>query len=307
MRRALAAAWVVLAACSGGATDGRDAGPRVRGTAEVGGQIVSTVDGQPIDLETVAHATRAAGVEPTLALRRLQDEQLLAAAAERAGFGEDPEVERAGRRAAVQALLARTVEVEATEADLDRAAIEAAYETAPQRYDRPERRRSVHAVARVQGDDAATEESARSWARALLEEVRAAPDPEAAVLAVRRRSVQGLGFEVLVEDLAPLANTDGADPAFIEAVFELDEAGLVPRVVRTAVGWHVVVVTAIEPAARPSRDEALARLTREALAAQRARRLEQLLAELARGAGVTLVPAGVDRVMNDPRLLGGEE
>jgi hypothetical protein len=296
-----------LGACSGDVPATTDGGARVLGGAVVGGRVVSTVDGHPIELELVAHAARSAGVDPELALRRLQDEELLAGAAARAGLDRDPEVERAARRAAVQALLARTVEREITEEDLDRAAIEAAYDAAPTRYDRPERRRSTYALASVPSGDAAGWAAAEAWARTVLAEVTAAPEAEAALLAVRRRSFEGQPFQVEVEDVPPLARTDVAEPTYLDALYEVSAPGLVPHVVRTSLGWHVVVVTEIEPAIRLTRDEAIERLLGEALAARRAAWLEEHVLALGRAAGVRLDPAGLDRAMRDPSLLGGEE
>lgn len=308
-RRSLALFGLLLCACGAGEGDVDDAGPRARGEAVVGGRVVSTVDGHPIDLDTVVHAVRSAGVEQGLALRRLQDEELVSAAAIRAGWGDDREVVAAARRAAVQALLARTVEAEVTEASLDQAAVAAAYEAAPDRFARPERRRSVHALVRLPPDaPVALVEAAERRASALHAEVAAAEDPEAAVLALEPRlgaPSDEEAFEVAVEDLFPVTRDQGLDPAYAEALFAA-EIGLIPSLVRSSLGWHVLVVTEISPASRPSPDEALAQLRHEALAALRARRLDALIAELARARGVRLEPTGVDRIMRVDELgMGG--
>jgi hypothetical protein len=79
----------------------------------VGGRVVSTVDGQPITVEDVERVARSAELSPAEALRRLQRYHLLAGEAERRGFGANAAVRRASRKAAVQALLAAEVEVEA--------------------------------------------------------------------------------------------------------------------------------------------------------------------------------------------------
>jgi hypothetical protein len=78
--------------------------------SEVGGRVVSTVDGQPITVEDVERVARSAELSPAEALRRLQRYHLLAGEAERRGFGANAAVRQASRKAAVQELLAMEVE-----------------------------------------------------------------------------------------------------------------------------------------------------------------------------------------------------
>lgn len=296
----------LVAACEGAAPAATEAGPRARGSARVGGDVVATVDGHPITLDEVAAAAREAGVAPELALSRLEDEAILAAAAERAGFAGDPEVRRATRRAAVQALLARAVEAQITAAGFDPAELEAALDASPARFDRPERRRSTHALAVVApGAPAAVAAAAEAWIRALHAELVAAPDP-AGALAARRPEV-GLPFEVAYEDEPAMAREDAADQAYLDAIFAAAGPGLLADPVRTELGWHAVVVTEVVPAWHPSRDEALTVLRDERVAALRARRMEELVRELGARAGVHIEGEAMRRAFADPSLLGGGE
>lgn len=305
MKRAVL--FVLLLSACGAAGDGdeRADGPRARGSARVGGNVVATVDGHPIDVETVMSAARAAGVPPELALARLEDEALLAAAAERAGFADDPAVRRATERAAVQALLARTVEAEVTEEAIDPATLEEALEASPERFDRPERRRSAHVLAAVpEGAPAEVESAAEAWIRRLHAEAAASRDPAAHLAGVRPDP--SLPFEVSYEDVPPLARTDEAAAGYVEALFGAEVPGLLPPV-RTGLGWHVIVVTEIVPAWRPTREEALAVLRSERLAALRAARLEELVRELAARTEVRLERDVIRRAFADPQLSGGGE
>jgi hypothetical protein len=306
MKRALFGIVLLASACDSEPPRAVQTHARQRGSAQVGGDVISTVDGFPIDRATVQQAVDAAGVAPELALRRLQDEEAVAAAAQRAGFDADAEVEAAARRASVQALLVRTVEAEVSADAVDEAQLVAAYEAATWRFSSPERRRLVRVVARVAVGDSAAEGDAHTWARALLGDAGAASDPEVVLLAVRHRNEE-TAFDVTVDETPPLAREEVPDPAAADALFSLTEAGLVPDVVRTRSGWEVMAVTEIEPASSLTREQALEQLRGEALARLRSRRLDELIARLAAERGVTLEPAGVDRLMRDANLLGPEE
>lgn len=298
MSRAIAAMFLLLASCgddAAGAPDRSEA--RFRGTATLGGDVVATVDGDPIDLATVMRAAGSAGITPELALSRLTDEALLAREAERHALGQDIAVRRAVRQAAVQALLAREVESAIGPETIDRASLEARYEAAPERFARPERRRSAYVLASVPDDASdSVAAAAERWIRATHAELAVAPDAEGALLALRRRTPRGEPFTVTVEEVPPLAADDDADPAYRDAIFASAGTGLLPSPVRTALGWHVVVVTEITPAWRATREEALETLAREELARRRAERLEALIADLAARAGVTLDRAGLARL-----------
>jgi hypothetical protein len=109
-RLGLVVGMIVVAA--GGCGDRGTEGPSapMEGESRVGGRVVSTVDGEPITVDDVERVAGATGLPPEAALRRLQRFRLLAREAERRGLRERPAVRAAGRRAAVQALLAREVE-----------------------------------------------------------------------------------------------------------------------------------------------------------------------------------------------------
>ncbi len=273
-----------------------DDGARARGRAVGGGSVVSTVDGWPIDVALVRDAARAAEVPPRVALSRLEDEALLAARAERAGLGDDPEVVRGSRRAAVQALLEREVEARVTADAIDPAELEAAYAAAPERFARPERRRSVHVLARVpDGAPSSVDDAAEAWIRELHARLSRSERPEADVLALRRRAEADEPFAITIEEVPPLSRTDAADPSYLAALFATPSPGVTPEPVRSAFGWHAVVVTEIVPAWHADHDEAIGILRDERLAALRAARLEELVRELAQQARPSVDDAAARR------------
>jgi hypothetical protein len=288
----------------GGASGG---GPTLgaRGDAEVGGGVVSTVNGHPITLTEVERAARAAGVPPRLALRRLQDEALLAAAAAAAGAADRPEVRRAARRAMVQALLEREVEGRVTGASIDRAELEAAFEADLERWESPAQRRSVHVLARLPPEASAEAvAAAEAWIRDTHARLAAADEPAAAILALRRRPPEALPFEVTVEEVPPLERGAEADEAYLAAIFALDAEGLVPEPVRSSFGWHAIAVTEVTPAREVPREEAIETLRDERVAARRAERLRAWIPELAERHPVEVDRANVRRFLGDPSLWG---
>src|SRR5688500_17297584 len=89
--------------CGDGTTTGGRDRPRPQGDARLGGQVISTVDGVAITVGDVGRLAEAERITPREALRRLQDDLILAAEAERRGLGDDRRVEQDARRAEVQA------------------------------------------------------------------------------------------------------------------------------------------------------------------------------------------------------------
>jgi hypothetical protein len=287
-------------ACGDGPGGSEAERERARGRAVVGGEVVSTIDGNPISRRDVESAARAARVRPSVALHNLQDEALLALAAEREGYGDDRGASRAERQAAVQMLLLREVEARVPESAVDEAQVLAAFEADPQRYDRPEMRGSVHVWAEIQ--PGASSDAEEQLIRQLHAELSASSDPEAEIYAIRRRTFD-VPFAVRVDDETLLAASDeSADPAYLRAIFAMAGPGLVPAPVRSSFGWHAVLVTQIQPGQHLDREETIDRLRAEWLASERARRMEALVAEIAQGTPVVVDPPSAHALLSDPRL-----
>ncbi|MGF1468786.1 MAG: peptidyl-prolyl cis-trans isomerase [Sandaracinaceae bacterium] len=286
----LAVALLVVACTSPTAAPERERGTAARGAAHVGDGVVATVGGEPIGIDDVVRVVERYDLPPRLALERLVEQALLAREAQRQGLEEDPRVRRAARRAAVQALLARTVEGDAVAiTPLSPEELARRYEEQRLRFSRPERRRSVQLVAPVPSD--ASPEQAAEARRAAEQAQREAEGGEqpAAYLRAQARRVPG-SVELVSEELPPLARDGRGDPSFLAALFSTDGPGLVAGPVRTELGWHVVAVTEVEPAEHRTREEAYAVLQADHEARVRADAVRRLLADLAGRTPVGLQP-----------------
>lgn len=263
---------------------------RSLGDADVGGDVVSTVDGHPITVADVEAYLRAEGGTPRAALAALQRQELLALEAERLGYGARPEVRGIARRALVQTLL-ETIEREHPPSAIRDDELRRAYESAGARFVVPERRRGDHALVRV--SDAENEREARRVASSILAELERDPDAWARLRETPRRD----GFALLVEEL-PLVGRDGSlESGFEEVLFSGDEPGLRSELARTSYGWHVVWVREVQPRDVRAFDEVRDELVEEQTNLRRFEALVALLDTLRERLGVELEPRGLEAAL----------
>ncbi len=268
--------WLLAigAGCGGSASErtGRQPGG---GAARVGGDVVSTVDGAAITVSEVQRLVNQSGLSPRQALSRLQDEALLMHEAEARGYGSAPEVLHLSRQAAAQALLAGVVEsLHASDQETSDA-----YAAQSARFDVPEKRRSVHVLARLPAQPSAEQEEA---AHAFADEVARAFAEESDPEQVRQRfgARTSTYFEVRAERLPPVANDKSFVPEFMQAIFSVSKPGPVREPVRSVFGWHAIYVTEIEPAIRMDLAAARPALVREIESGKRKHALDELLRRL---------------------------
>ena len=276
--------WAGGSLCACGDGHGLMAGhERVHGSSNVGGQVVSTVDGDAITVADVRALIGDGALAPHDALRRLQDERVLAHEAARRGIAEDWEVAAVARKASVQALLADA----ANNAVVTDGQLEAAYTTQIARFETAEQRGSVHLLAKVKaGADAATDAAARAAVERLIPLLASAEDLDGFVQTYA--SVAVAGVPIICEKLPLLPLKGRLVEAYANAMFALKAPGMVPGVVRTSYGWHVIRVTEIVPASRKTKEEAFAVLRKELTAEARKHAVDELLAKLARAYPVQL-------------------
>jgi hypothetical protein len=297
---ALVAATVLLVA-SGCGTDGpgpsverpieaRPSAPSAGPAAEVGGQVVSTVDGEAITVAEVEEVVRLTGLGPLAALRRLQEERALAHRAAASPVADDPEVAAATRRALVRQLLASEVEAPHPPEAIPAAAVEQRAREISGALASPETRRASHVMVALPADaPEARVDAAFRLARRMRDELRAQPSPSAALDAYAGR--QG-AFDVVVERLDPMPR-DELEQTFADALFEAPGSGLVEEPVRSSYGVHVIVLEEIVPPWEVPREEWEPVLRRQLAAEARVAATEALVERLASRTPVTIAPAGV--------------
>lgn len=273
-------------------------GPVARvGDAVVGGDVVSTVDGEPIRLSEVEEVVRATGLSPRLALQRLQDERVLAHVATRGGAEEPREAREAARRAAVRALLAREIEAVHTPAAVPSADVERRASEIRAGLSGPETRRASHVLVPLPED--ASEErvaAAMRLATRIRDALRAESAPASAL--DRFAGEQG-AFSVEVEHLHAMRRDELATP-FADALFGAASPGLIDEVVRTSFGVHVVVLEEIVPPWEVPREEWEPAVRRQLALEARAHAVQDLARRLASTREVVIDPAAVELATTVP-------
>ncbi|MBN1652554.1 MAG: peptidyl-prolyl cis-trans isomerase [Deltaproteobacteria bacterium] len=240
-------------------------------------QVVSTVDGVEITLSDVERIARTTALPPSEALAKLQAEELLAAEAKELGFGDDPTVKHAAKQAAIQAFLAAELEpVEVTRAD-----IEKAYRESLDSYQVPERRRSLHVLAKV---DKKADESAikagEAFARKAIRAFRSSADIEETFEGLKREKSDF--FQIVAERLDPVARKGGLVKDFEDALFGVSKPGVISEPVRTIYGWHAIVLLEILPPKNRSIEDVADSLRERIATNKRKAALEKLVNRLRR-------------------------
>jgi parvulin-like peptidyl-prolyl isomerase len=283
----LALGFAAASACGRG-----DAGAGLRaaqshGSANVGGQVISTVHGYAITVAEVRDLVAGSDLSAPEALRRLQAERLLMVEAERRGFSHGAAVDQVARQALVQSLLQRVTD-QATASDEE---LHAAYERAKSRFERPERRVAVHVLAKL--PKKATPEAqaaAREFAARMIEPLTQATDIKTFLGSTGQ--IRSPHFKVVAEKLPAFHLGTALVEPFLKAAFELTEPGVVPHPVQTSYGWHAIRVLEIRPAESTPYAEAIEQLRPEVILAHKKQLVDELLAGARKQHPVEL-PAGL--------------
>lgn len=256
-------------------------------------RVAALVDGVPITVDDVASLLQQtdAGMAPREALDALVRQQLLAAEAERRGFGDSSEVAAERSRALATALLDKEVQ-EISVDTLDQQRLRQVYESRLEEFVHGPERRVIHAVALVGKKRFATDE-----AREVIGRVHAAVR-DAVTEDEFRSSVAPLIAEhgkkrFRVETLPPFGSaTRRFAMPFVQAAFDLPAPGHVSQPFETKFGWHVLLVLEELPAADVPFEEAREIIGAEVVPLERKQRVEHLVGELRDRAGVFVYEPG---------------
>jgi peptidyl-prolyl cis-trans isomerase C len=245
---------------------------------------VSTVDGYAITVAEVQALATAGGMSPREALSRLQAERLLMIEAERRGFAKNAAVDEVAQKARVQALL----DAEAAAVPLSDAEIRAAYEKSKSRFEKAERRASVHVLAglpRVNPSPEA-EAAAKAFIQDVIGQMRTTSDLDAFCQQQAKRSTAQ--FSVACEKIPAVDRASPFVKPYLDALFSTPAPGMVPEPVRTVFGWHAIRVTEILPAESVPYEKAAEQLRGELLTERRKARVDALIAELRKAYAVQI-------------------
>lgn len=274
-RRNLAFCLVCLVGCTAPRSESTRRAPSTT-THLAPSERAALVGEAEVSRQEVARLALALGITPRDALERLEEEALLVAEAEKQGIGEEVPVRSSGERVAVQRLLAVEVEEKVQPSSIPLSDVTAYYEAHHAEYDHPELRHSVHVLAKLSNDaPAAQVEAARRFIERVIVEMTTENPTEVvqryAALAPRSE------FEVVAQEVPPLARTSEAAPAYLEAIFDLSRVGVFPQPVQTSFGIHAVALTRLDPEAHRSVSEVAPEIRSLLVTPLRERRVAELI------------------------------
>jgi peptidyl-prolyl cis-trans isomerase C len=257
-------------------------------------RAVATVNGATISVGDIEAVVRRSAQAPKKVLALLVAERLLTEEAYKRGFDADSEVVQVGKQAAVQELLIERVE---RQTRVDGADLEAAYQRELSRFQQPERRGSVHVLAKLNpGADAKTQLAAEQLAREAIAAFRKEGDSEQLLERFRRRSSMALG--VMTERLPPMGREDAIETPYKEALFSLPTLGVVQEPIRTSYGWHAIYLTEIQPAQMRGLTEVAELLRPQVQQEKRAAQVKTLIERARRSAKIVPHASAIQWLMN---------
>ncbi|NNE17001.1 MAG: peptidyl-prolyl cis-trans isomerase [Myxococcales bacterium] len=228
---------VILAGC-GRDSDHDSASQAVPGEVA---RPVARVGGRSIGSAEVEALAAAEATDSRDALQRLIDQELLAQEAGRLGFTVDRDGERTIERLMVRSML-HEMEKHNTPESISEKELREDYAMHEDKFRVPERRRTWHILVKAKGSEA------EALAASILGELHRAKDPHTVFERYADGAPQGIGLDVLAEELPPLTEQAGLEKSYKNAIFTAKSTGPLKKLVETSYGWHAIVVAEILPA-----------------------------------------------------------
>ncbi len=271
------------------------------------GAPVAQVGGDAITADDLRAVARVEGLtDPRAALERAITLRLMAREAARRGLDRDPIVADLARRAAVQSLLAHTVEQQVRPDTLPPQDMQTGMRIRGFELAHGELWRTFHVLVRVPPTATPEERAAmRTRAEAAHAALTALPSPRT-VDQFRAAATAALpGITPRFEDLPPIdaqgryANGDMVEP-FARAATALERPGDVSDVVETPFGYHVILLVERQaPRVRPEA-EVRAIVSADLLSRLRHAALEAMIARLRTEYHATVRDEALERVDHVP-------
>lgn len=303
MRLSAALLTLSVAAASCGPSAAPPRAPHVR-RPRLGGEVVAVVGNTAIRRSEVLERAAASHVDATTALRALESDALLAEEARRRGLVGADASER--RRRALAQLVLRALEREHRAESVPSDAIAARLDRAAASLTRPELRQASHLLVRTSGSHAPNPAEAEAIATEALRRAGSVEGEDTALLETVADALRAHhpGVDVVVEALPVVERSASYEPAFLDAIFGMDRVGLVPRVVTTSFGAHVVLVTRVDHAVTPTPEAVHEAALEEALNHDRRNAVGALLREARERTPPRIDESVVARRLGDDRLFG---
>jgi peptidyl-prolyl cis-trans isomerase C len=252
--------------------------PRPNVVARVNDQVIEVGDVQA-EIARRAPGFRA-GQYKTMAKREeLLDSmvrfEVLAAEAQRRGYGRDPEVVRAMKEQMVAAMLREEIEQQLSAGQVSETEIENAYRRRAAEFE-------ISEQARVSQIVVADERVARRVVRLARSGRRADPaEDQSAFRELVLRFSEDVGTRVRGGELGTITRTStGQTPGLLDAALALRETGQVSDAVRGPRGFYIFKLIERKPATIRPLDEVRSRIVQELLGERRSRKMEELVAAL---------------------------
>jgi len=216
--------------------------------------------------------------------------ELLAAEAERAGYGKNSTVVQAVKQNAVQAMLKRDVDANVTPKAVPVADVKQYYDQHTDEFVRPELRRASQVVLATEAE-----------AKALLPEAKAA-DMRAFRELARLRSkdetskLRGGDLRYFDAKGKPEEPGTNLEPAIAKAAFALKAVGDTSTVVKTAAGFAIVKLTGLRAAHEEKLKDVEQRIRMRLWRERREATIDGMVAELRKQANPTTRPELIDAI-----------
>jgi peptidyl-prolyl cis-trans isomerase C len=228
--------------------------------------------------------------------------ELLAAEAERQDLEKDPEVRESLRKLMVQRLLRKNFDEKEQPDAVPEEKLREYYDSHKEEFDRPERVRVAQILFRA---DRGSPDRARKGAEAAKALARVRGETRSNPLAfanvardvsddvTTRTSGGDLGYRTREE----LAETLGREPA--DAAFALKSDGQETSIVESAIGFHLLKLTARQPAVKRPFEEVKAQLASRVSREERTRSLDAFLKKLREKADIKIDAAELEKIPVD--------
>ncbi|MBW2276869.1 MAG: peptidyl-prolyl cis-trans isomerase [Deltaproteobacteria bacterium] len=257
-------------------------------------QVAALVDGVPITVDNVQELLDEAdgGLGPTEALDALVRQQLLAAEAERRGYGGDVDVMIERSKAMAAALIDQQAESITLES-IDQRRLRGVYQQRLNTFVHGPKRRAIHVVART-GKKRLTDEQARELIVRVGDAVRGATTKKQFRAAAKPLVVEQGRRKLKIETLPPFHEaTKRIAAPFVAAAFGLPGPGHQSEPFQTRFGWHVLLVFEELPARNLPYEEAREIIGAEVVPLERRKVIDGLVEELGEQAGVFVYEASM--------------